>query len=440
VKRSAIWLGLFLVPLSLFLGRLGGADEEAALAWLEAGPLIGHTSSTSTRIWIKSRKPGALLLEIRKAGGKDWRSISAKVDAADGIAIVVVDGLAPRQDYEYRFTLDGVAAPGAKASFRSLPAPGAKSARIAFGSCAHTARFPEQPIFKAIAKAKPDAFVFLGDSVYLTRSDCKEPRRIFGRYLEGRLRTDRRHMQARIPNYAIWDDHDFGPNNSDKTFKHRGESLRVFKRFWANPSYGSEGRPGIWSRARVGPMELFLTDGRSYRDPNAARDKPSKTMLGKIQRRWLLDALEASTAPLKVVCCGGQFLARYHAFEGYQLYRYERNFLVKEIMRRGVKGVVFLSGDRHLAEVIRWERAEDRYPLYDITSSPLANVPWRRGGELASPRRKLFYGKSHNFGMLSLTGRKLHVSIHDTGGAEVAGLDIDLGELELKDEETRKPL
>lgn len=43
------------------------------------------------------------------------------------------------------------------------------------------------------------------------------------------------------------------------------------------------------------------------------------------------------------------------------------------ISRYKVNGVVFLSGDIHIAEILKEERGEIYYPLHEITSSGLTH-------------------------------------------------------------------
>ena len=67
------------------------------------------------------------------------------------------------------------------------------------------------------------------------------------------LSTRGRPLLRHAPQYAIWDDRDFGPSDSDRTFPLREASGAIFERYWANPSYGSEpGLDGIWSSFEAG--------------------------------------------------------------------------------------------------------------------------------------------------------------------------------------------
>ena len=99
-------------------------------------------------------------------------------------------------------------------------------------------------------------------------------------------------------------------------------------------------------------MDLFLLDDRTFRDPNRVPNGPDKTILGELQRAWLLHGLAASKAPLKVVATGSQFLARYHGFESWQTARDERELILDVIKEKKIRGVMFISGDRHLATPI----------------------------------------------------------------------------------------
>ena len=60
----------------------------------------------------------------------------------------------------------------------------------------------------------------------------------------------------------------------------------------------------------------------------------------------------------------------------------ERERLFRLIQESDARGVVFISGDRHLAELSRIEPSESGldYPLYDLTSSSL-NQPSGGGNE-----------------------------------------------------------
>jgi alkaline phosphatase D len=72
-----------------------------------------------------------------------------------------------------------------------------------------------------------------------------------------------------------------------------------------------------------------------------------------------------------------------------------------------IKGVVFITGDRHHSEVIKLDRP-GLYPLYDITTSPFtAGVSKVSGIELNSPVRiKGTLVQEQNFAKITVSGKK----------------------------------
>src|SRR5690606_14947092 len=106
------------------------------------------------------------------------------------------------------------------------------------------------------------------------------------------------------PQLAVWDDHDYGLNDHDRTSPMREAALAVFRRYWANPSYGLPDAPGVFFRWSYGRVDWFFLDVRSYRDPNREPDGPAKSMLGVKQLEWLRNGLRASSAPFKLLVSG----------------------------------------------------------------------------------------------------------------------------------------
>ena len=79
-----------------------------------------------------------------------------------------------------------------------------------------------------------------------------------------------------------------------------------------------------------------------------------------------------------------QFLARYHAFESWNRARFERDWLLDGIAAKKVTGVIFISGDRHLAEAMRYPAERVGYTLWEVTSSPLASFTVRLSASMLS--------------------------------------------------------
>lgn len=354
-------------------------------AGLHSGPMLGDLRSDSVRIWAGGKTPGSYAIELARADAlHQW---SPAVDATGQPVVLRMTGerlygqcrllgLEPDTTYHYRLVSGGRVQHGAnRQEFRTLPA-GDKpfSFRVAFGSCAGDWGVdPQQPVFRAIHAMDPDLFLWLGDNVYfsLQEEEWLEPGLMESRWRTQRAMPSLQPLLADTPHYAIWDDHDFGPNDSDGTYPLRDFSLDLFTSYWPNPAAGLEGPDGVFFRFDVGNVAFFMLDTRFDRTPNQTPEGASKLLLSARQWAWLEQGLKDCDADFKVVASGMQVLSTYHRFETWNLFPSERARLLEFLEREAISGVFFLSGDRHIGEAIRLER-DGTYPLVEFTSSPMA--------------------------------------------------------------------
>lgn len=425
------------------------ADSAVAPpASLVAGPMLADVTHRSAVVWVQTSAPAEVRVEAVPMGGPPAGfaapdAVEATATTSpDGTASVRLFGLTPGASYDYTVTVDGAdVTPTAYPTtltaqplwqWRTDP----PAFTVAFGSCyyGNDAPFdrPGDPyggstsIFREIHALRPDAMLWLGDNVYLREVDWWSAPGIGYRYAHARAEADLQPLLASTAHYATWDDHDYGPNNSDRSYVLKDAALATFRRYWPNPTYGVGGVPGVFTQFEWGDVEFFLIDNRYHRSPNDAPEA-ERTILGDEQMQWLLDALTASRAPFKVVVSGGQVLNPVAVFENYSAVApAEREALLGALAARGIDGVVFLSGDRHHGELIRIDR-EGTYPLYEFTSSPLtagaSTYALREGSaELDNPARvdgTLIAG-DRNFGTLTVTGprtdRTLTMRAYDAEG------------------------
>jgi alkaline phosphatase D len=234
---------------------------------------------------------------------------------------------------------------------------------------------------------------------------------------------------------AIWDDHDFGPNDSNGSYPLKGETLKLFQRYWPNPTFGLPGVPGAFGWARYGDVDFFLLDDRYYRHPNNYPDAPEKSMFGAAQFEWLKQALISSKARVKVVAGGSQFWNRASRFEGLHQFPREKQRLADWLVTQKVDGVIFLSGDRHFGELLRVDRP-GAYPLYEYTSSPLTSravaTPARAERENPDVVPGTLQGR-RQFGMIRVSGpaadRRLALEAYDSDGGLLWRHEIAVNDL-----------
>lgn len=298
------------------------------------------------------------------------------------------------------------------------------------GSCAM--KMPSPPlfftkkrerIFTTMTKHDKDFMVWLGDNVYYWFGQWNNKRKMHKVNLTARLNPKINDFLTSCPQYAIWDDHDFGPNNSGATYEGKYRSLEVFKNYWANPYYGLDTAAGIFSHFSHGDADFFMLDGRFYAENN-------KTLWGKAQTDWLKEKLKASTANFKFILSGTQIVSDGLGEDlgDYDTTRQEfYNFLEAE----NISGVIIISGDRHYGELMKLERP-DSYPIYELTTSPLTSFVNPAFAKVSATRQERVivepnFGKVHLFG--SGANRKCRLELYDALGKKLWVRDILLSDL-----------
>jgi alkaline phosphatase D len=336
------WLALTILSL-VQVGVAAAADGSAAL---ELGPMLGATSAQGTRIWVKaSRAAESGVIVGERADLRDgWAIDGPKLTgASDHMAIVEVSGLRPSTRYFYRVLIDGDAASPIY-SFVTAPPEGASvRLRLATTSCVGLPEDAERS-WEELAKVPIDLLLRLGDNVYAgsTGPDVQRPI-----YYAHRGIPAHRAVVRQTPSLAIWDDWDYAGDNSDGAAPGKDSSLRTFEQLWPNPGFGQASDPGVYFKYSWGDVDLFMLDGRYHRSPNEAPDDGRKTMLGRAQLAWLKRDLAASRATFKFLASGGEWQSR-GKVDSWRSFRRERDALFRFIRDHRIKGVVLLSGDRHV--------------------------------------------------------------------------------------------
>ena len=270
----------------------------------------------------------------------------------------------------------------------------------------------DSSIFETMAKVKAAFHLWLGDNWYTREVDYSTAWGLNYRASRDMSLSVLQKFKSSMPQYAIWDDHDYGPNDAGKSFILKEESRKVFKNYWCNPSYGEEGK-GIYTKISYSDVDIFLTDDRYFRSeveiPDSINGRPNtgKSYLGAMQMEWLKNSLLFSNATFKIIVSGSQVLNPYAEFDCMKHYSAEYNELMNFLSAQKIKGIIFFSGDRHHSEIIKQNR-DEMYPLYDVTVSPYtAGVSKVRGAELNNEARiKGTLVEEQNFGKVTVSGKR----------------------------------
>lgn len=409
---------------------------------LQSGPMLGHVDMKEAVLWAQTKQAATVQFEYWDAQNpaEKFETDPVRTEKSTGFtAKCIADQVEPGRTYTYQLKINKkrVQLPyptqfKTQTLWQWRTDPPAFS--IATGSCAfiNEERYdrPGKPygadyqIFTSMAAQKPDAMIWLGDNVYYREPDWATRTGMLHRYTHDRSIPELQPLLASTSHYAIWDDHDYGPDNSDGTWPLKETSLEVFKSFWANPTFGVGGQPSCATSFQYGDADVFLLDGRYFRTPDDC-ETCERVCLGKAQIEWLLGSLASSRAPFKLVAVGSQFVTTNDHHETFaHYYAAERDTILARIEREKIKGVVFLTGDRHFTELSGYQNRAGNW-VYDLTASPFTSGPYTDAEKKEANEYRIagtVYDK-RNFAMLRFSGprkdRQLQITVYGSNGEEI---------------------
>ncbi len=259
--------------------------------------------------------------------------------------------------------------------------------RIALGSCFNSRL--EMRLWPAIQASKPEVFIWMGDNTYVDGQgnslDHATEYKLLGQD------PGFQWLEKNTKQLATWDDHDYGLNDAGVEYPKKVLAQAAFNEFWKVPADSPRRkREGIYDSTTFGPegkrIQVILLDTRYFRSP-LKRDTdnrryvgdpdPEKTLLGANQWTWLAEELK-KPAELRIIVSSIQVVSEDHPFEKWMNHPLERAKLFTTIKESQASGVMFVSGDRHMADLSAMDGGVG-YPLYDLTSSALnrSNRGWR---------------------------------------------------------------
>jgi alkaline phosphatase D len=427
--------------------------------------------SESVWLWARAPAAGDVAFALTAPERRELGSAAARADADYGVATRVT-GLEPATDYAYEVRHGGVTRTGA---FRTAPsAAAAVPVRIDFGGdlagqnvCRDAAR--GFPVFDSIAARAPDLFLGLGDMIYADDA-CEavgrygNPQLPGGFGTSGELSDVRAHWRyarrdpalerllAAVPYAAVWDDHevanDFGAGNPRLP-----AGLRAFREYNPIDAGGESSR--LYRSLRFGKhLELFLLDTRQHRDANTLPDSDAKTLLGRVQRDWLIAGLRGSDATWKVVVSsvplsvptGADDTRRdgWSGFRGETGFESELRTLLDSLGPSRIPSLLWITTDVHFAQVLRYTpiRVRPDVRMVEAMVGPLQAglFPKRELDDSLRPEVLFFHGPESpdavddfeealrwfNFGELEVDeGGKLTLRVLGVDGEELYALGLE---------------
>lgn len=432
--------------------------EGLAQPRIISGPMLGPVELRDAKVWVEvSPEVKTVSLQYNKKGdAKISKTILYKGILNNDFNPIyfTIGGLDFNTTYQYKIWVNGKATlRGGEFTTKDLWQWRKQPPEFSFltGGCAYVNEpvydRPGKPyggdssIFETMAKEKAAFMLWTGDAWYSREVDYYSEWGLWYRASHDRAAPVLQNFLKSMPQFAVWDDHDYGPNDIGKNYILKETSRDIWRKYWNNPSYGENGQ-GTYTMTSWGDADIFMTDDRWWRSSDRMKDSvdgkpnPEKRMLGKQQMEWLKNSLLFSTATFKIITIGSQVLNQVSPFDKLKNFPVEYDELMNFLKEYKVNGVIFLTGDRHHSEIIKVERP-GTYPLYDITVSPLTSGTHTFGdAEKNNPYRVIGIDEKQNYGKFSFSGmrgnRKLRVEFLGIKGEK-------LGEWSITEKELKTP-
>lgn len=325
-----------------------------------------------------------------------------------------VDGLAANQQYHYAVELGGVIQTAKVGKFTTQPAPGAASFTCAFSGDANNGS--NHASFARVVAQAPLFFIHLGDLHYQDIA-VNDVGTFLSAYDDVLSQPNQAALFAQVPTLYMWDDHDFGPNNSHAGVPGRDAACEAYRLRVPHPPLVEPGPTGaVYFTHRVGRVLFIFTDQRSMASPQGATDNASKTILGSTQKAWFKGVLSdpANSGLLFVWVCsrvwGGVPTTGADHWGGFTT---ERTELADHIKAHCAARFCVLSADMHSLAI-------DNGANHDFATGGGAPTPTFQASPFDRTDALTYGGATYSQGgRFTTNGQFGTMEITDTGGSTI---------------------
>lgn len=423
---------------------------------VERGPWSGAVTPNSAQVKAKLVEPGMnarlLVSETPMLSNTQTFGPDRSEDSRHRLVAFAAEALKPDTQYHYALEINGRVDWATRGQFRTFPV-GPASFVMAFASCAKTGSANES--FDRIREHHPLFFMNMGDFHYLNIA-TNSVERFRGGYDLVLASVPQSSLYREVPFVYMWDDHDYGGNNSNKKSSSHEAARKAYSEYV--PHYplaaGGGGDQPIYQSFVVGRVKFILTDLRSERDDVKKKDDAAKSMMGTRQKEWFKKELLDANGKYPVICWMssvpwiGEVTNNVYGFVKADQYGYihhtnsptwgsktnhakavpdqdhwsvfstERREIADFVKTNGIKGLCILHGDSHMLAADSGQFADyatgGGAPIPTFCAAPLDQTPSLKGG----PYSEGVYKVKHDegcFGLLEITDRGPTIEVHFSG-------------------------
>lgn len=216
------------------------------------------------------------------------------------------------------------------------------------------------PALAVMAKLKPAFWVQTGDTVYYdypNKGIAKTQPELRAKWHRQMAMPRMQNFLGQVPVYLMKDDHEYRYNDSDNVENGKAPSPKLAKATFLEqaPIAVFEDEDAVTYRTRQinKHLQIWMPEGRDYRDANNEPDGPHKSIWGKEQLEWIKQTLLTSKATFKVFIVASPLVGpddatKHDNHVSYGSFQQERDAFFYWLKKNGLnKNFYIITGDRH---------------------------------------------------------------------------------------------
>lgn len=306
--------------------------------------------------------------------------------------------------------------------FKTYPvSSSAYSFSASFASCQQS--ITSATIFQKIANYSPHIFIHMGDMNYWDGVYEPDTQSNYEDAYETSIASgsvyysphDDTYTSGSSPNYMplllrtvpldyVWDDHDYGENNSDSTHLDKAYASGAYKLMFPHYPLSASFEPymsgstelehqAIYHTFKIGRVKFIVTDNRSQRKPASDTDDDLKYVWNPEQEQWFKSHITSTDCPVKVWVSSFPWrsddtVSAYSGDDGWEKYTTYRKKIAKYISENSgsIGKLLILSGDAHMTAIDDgtispwYSGSRPNPPVTIYQSGPLDQGGSRKGG------------------------------------------------------------
>ena len=423
----------FVVGQRVYASVWGPTHPESAVLALSDSPVewvwSGAVTTGEAEVRARMRNSARVRLALSTSADLSQPRWIEPIDESGHVVGFRMDELDADTEYHYAVEADGALDLVRAGTFRTFPV-GASSFSVAIGSCARVGS--NGAVFDAIRGADPLLYLITGDIHYGDNgvNDLERYREVMDLTLRQSAQSA---LYRSAPIAYVWDDHDYGANNSDGNSPSRQAAMKTYREFV--PSYELGGADSaVYQAFTIGRVRFVLTDARSGRNLDRNEERTSASMLGTEQKEWFKDEIVDAAASNELVVWVNPVPWVADEEDGadhWGGFAEERRELADVIADNDIDNLLMISGDAHMLAMddgTNTDYSTDGYPGFPLLHAAALD---RSGSVKGGPYTEGAIGSGGQFATMSVVDDGDTITVELTGvrwdGTELMSLEFSTG-------------